>query len=282
MARITRSLVAATRPPFSWHSTRTLPTPGVVPPPTLQVHETTPSPPATGCAPVPLDPLAAPLGNVTRRLQRAPDRVLASKVARLPRVMGEVRATTSRNNAGDGSGGGTVGVGVGLRVAAGTGVETAVGVSVGTGVGTAVGVSVGTGVGTAVGVSVGTRVGIAVGVSVGTGVGTAVGVSVGTGVGTAVGVSVGTPPGGEVAGASARGPEVGEGKAGGVGSGPTVGGPTPLKGAVSDGGISPFDTLRPRGALVEASRVGSGDPGSRASRTAMASTVAATAASIRC
>ena len=78
-----------------------------------------------------------------------------------------------------------VGLGVGVRVTVGTGVNVGVGLGVG------VRVTVGTGVNVGVGLGVGVRVTVGPGVNVGVGLGVGVRVTVGTGVNVGVGLGVG-------------------------------------------------------------------------------------------
>ena len=187
-----------------------------------------------------------------------------------------------------------LGVGVGTTVGAGlgVGVGTTVGAGLGVGVGTTVGAGLGVGVGTTVGAGLGVGVGTTVGAGLGVGVGTTVGVGLGVEIGTGVGGSVGAeegrmvdtvdgPPADvEVGGASVPGFEVGEAKAGAVGAGSSVEGSAPRKDAVSDGGISPFNPRGGGGDRVGSSKADSVDSASRVARTLIATTVAATAASI--
>ena len=159
--------------------------------------------------------LTVPLGRVTRRVHLAPGRVPASSVASLPRVMGEVRETTSSDSAG----------GAGLATGA-----ARVGVRVGLAVGVLVGVRVGIAVGVGAVVEVGTGVGF--GVSVG------VGDIVGGGDGSRVDVGDGRTKGVDLRNVSPVGSSAEEGGAGTVGVGTGVGGPACNEGALLAAGVS--------------------------------------------
>ena len=163
--------------------------------------------------------LTVPLGRVTRRVHLAPGRVPASSVASLPRVMGEVRETTSSDSAG----------GAGLA----TGTARA-----GVRVGLAVGVLVGVLIGVRVGIAVGVGAVVEVGTGVGFGVSVGVGDIVGGGDGSRVDVGDGRTKSVDLRNVSPVGSSAEEGGAGTVGVGTGVGGPACNEGALLAAGVS--------------------------------------------